>query len=105
AKSRPWAQPSALLLYCLHRLGARSTARFAALASRLGLPATDSRTPRLLATLHPVGRHLRTGLNLAVTHLGKQGLDALAAWTNPRKPTYLSIDDGGAVSVIRTPVP
>jgi FtsP/CotA-like multicopper oxidase with cupredoxin domain len=104
AKSRPWAQSSALLLYCLHRLSGRANAQFASLATRLGLPATNSSSPRLMTTLHPRGRHLRTGLNLAVTHLGKQGLDALAAWTNPRKPTYISIDNGGAVSVIRTPV-
>jgi hypothetical protein len=57
----------------------------------------------VIATLHPLGRHLRTGLNLAVAHLGKQGLDALAAWTNPRSPVYTSIDDHGVVSSIRTP--
>jgi hypothetical protein len=58
-----------------------------------------------MATLHPLGRHLRTGLNLAVTHIGKQGLDALAAWTDPRTPVYMSIDDQGVVSTIRTPAP
>ena len=98
-----WSQSSALLLYCLHRFGGRPSAQFASLASRLGLPATASNSPRLMATLHPFGRHLRTGLNLAVTHLGKQGLDALAAWTDPRNPVYTSIDDQGAVSSIHTP--
>jgi hypothetical protein len=58
-----------------------------------------------MATLYPLGRHLRTGLNLAVTHLGNQGLDALAAWTDPRNPVYTSIDDQGVVSTIRTPTP
>ena len=56
-----------------------------------------------MATLHPFGRHLHTGLNIAVSHLGKQGLDALAAWTDPRNPVYTSIDAAGAVSTIRTP--
>jgi hypothetical protein len=104
ANSRAWSQSSALLLYCLHGLGGRSGAQFASLASRLGLPATNSNSPRLMTTLHPLGRHLRSGLNLAITHLGKQGLDALAAWTDPRKPAYISIDNQGVVSVIRTPV-
>ena len=103
ANSRGWAKSSALLLYCLHHFSTRSSARFASLAHRLGLPATDSRSPRVMTTLHPLGRHLRTGLNLAVTHLGKQGLDALAAWTDPRNPVYTSIDARGAVSTIRTP--
>jgi hypothetical protein len=92
------------LLYCLHGLGGRSKGQFASLASRLGLPATDSSSPRLMTTLHPLGRHLRSGINLAVAHLGSQGLDALAAWTDPGKPAYVSIDSQGAVSVIRTPV-
>jgi suppressor of ftsI len=98
-----WSQSSALLLYCLHRFGGRPSAQFAALAQRLGLPAKDSTSPRLMATLHPLGHHLRTGLNIALTHLGKQGLGALAAWTNPRDPVYTSIDDNGVVSTIRTP--
>jgi hypothetical protein len=100
-----WAQSTALLLYCLHGLGGRSSAQFASLARRLRLPATDSSSPRVTATLYPLGRHLRTGLNLAVTHLGKQGLDALAAWTDPRNPVYTSIDDQGVVSTILTPAP
>jgi hypothetical protein len=103
ANSRGWSQSSALLLYCLHRFGARSSAQFASLARRLGLPATDSRSPRVMTTLHPLGRNLRTGLSIAVTHLGKQGLDAFAAWTDPRNPVYTSIDSQGAVSTIRTP--
>jgi hypothetical protein len=105
AKSRAWSQSSALLLYCLHRFGGRSSSQFASLARRLGLPATDSRSPRVITTLHPLGRHLRTGLNLAVTHLGKQGLDALATWADPSNPVYTSIDARGAVSKIRTPTP
>ena len=57
----------------------------------------------MIATLRPFGAHLRTGLNIAVTHLGKQALDALAAWTDPRNPVYTSIDSNGVVSTIRTP--
>jgi FtsP/CotA-like multicopper oxidase with cupredoxin domain len=102
-KSRAWSQSSSLLLYCLHHFSGRASGQFATLARRLGLPATDSNTPRVMTTLHPLGRHLSTGLNLAVTHLGKAGLDALAAWTDPRNPVYTSIDSQGAVSTIRTP--
>jgi FtsP/CotA-like multicopper oxidase with cupredoxin domain len=82
---------------------ARDIKRHGIKVSPMNLPAKDSRSPRVIATLHPLGRHLRTGLNLAVAHLGKQGLDALAAWTNPRSPVYTSIDDHGVVSSIRTP--
>jgi hypothetical protein len=98
-----WSQSSDLLLYCVHRFGGRPSAQFAALARRLGLPATASSSPRVIATLHPLGQHLRSGLNLAVAHLGKQGLDALAAWTDPRNPVYTSINDQGVVSTVRTP--
>ena len=98
-----WSQSSALLLYCLHRFGGRPSAQFAALARRVGLPATDSNSPRLMATLYPFGRHLRTGLSVALTHLSKQGLGALASWSDPRNPVYTSIDAQGAVSTIRTP--
>ena len=58
-----------------------------------------------MATLYPLGRHLPTGISLAVTHLGKQGLGALAAWTDPRNPVYLSTDDRGVVSTLRPVVP
>ena len=102
-KSRAWVQSSALLLYCLHHFSGRSSSRFASLARGLGLPATASSSPRVMATLHPLGGHLRRGLNLAVTFLGKAGLDALAAWTDPRNPVYTSIDAQGAVSTVRTP--
>jgi hypothetical protein len=105
ASSRAWAQSSALLLYCLHHFSGRANAQFTTLARRLGLPATASSSPRVMTTLHPLGRNLRSGLNLAVTHLGKAGLDALAAWTDPRSPVYTSIDSGGVVSTIRTPAP
>jgi FtsP/CotA-like multicopper oxidase with cupredoxin domain len=103
ANSRTWSRSSGLLLYCLHHFSGRSSSQFASLARRLGLPATASSSPRVMTVLHPLGRHLHTGLNLAVTHLGKQGLDALAAWTDPRNPVYISIDAQGAVSTIRTP--
>jgi FtsP/CotA-like multicopper oxidase with cupredoxin domain len=59
---------------------------------------TDSEGPQLLANLHPLRRRVPGGLRLAVTRLGKQGLDALAAWGNPRTPTYVSINDEGVVS-------
>jgi len=39
-----------------------------------------------------------------VTRLGTNGLDALAAWVDPLKPVFMSIDDGGVVSCIQTPV-
>jgi FtsP/CotA-like multicopper oxidase with cupredoxin domain len=103
SNSRAWSQSSALLLYCVHHFSGQSSSGFKALASRVGLPATASTSPRVLTTLHPLGRHLSTGLNLAVTFLGKAGLDALAAWTDPRNPVYTSIDSQGAVSTVRTP--
>jgi hypothetical protein len=69
------------------------------------LGASSSRpAPELMATLHPMGPRVRKGLRLAVTRLGKQGLDALAAWSSNRRPVYTSIDDAGVVSTIRTPV-
>jgi hypothetical protein len=58
-----------------------------------------------MATLYPLGRNLRTGLSVALTHLGKQGLGAIAAWTDPQKPVYLSTDDHGVVSTLRPSVP
>jgi hypothetical protein len=57
----------------------------------------------VLAMLHPFGQHFRTGVNVALSHLGTQGLGALVAWTDPNKPVYMSINDAGVVSVIRTP--
>ena len=105
ASSRGWSQSSALLLYCVHHFSGRSSAQFASLARRLGLPATASNSPRVIKVLHPLGRNLRTGLSIAVTNLGKQGLDALAAWTDPRNPVYTSIGARGAVSTLRTPTP
>ena len=59
--------------------------------------------PLLMATLYPLGRHVSRGLRLAVTSLGKQGRDALVAWTDPYKPAYISISNRGVVSRIRTP--
>jgi hypothetical protein len=100
-----WGQSSALLLYCLHHFSGRSSAQFASLARSLDLPATDSTSPRVMATLHPLGQHPRTGLNLAIAHLGKQGLAAVVAWTDPRNPVYTTIDSAGVVSTIRTPAP
>jgi hypothetical protein len=100
-----WSQTSDLLLYCVHHFGRTASPQFAALARRLGLPATDSSSVRVIVTLHPLGKHLRAGLNIAVTHLGTAGLDALAAWTDPRNPVYTSIDANGVVSTVRTPAP
>jgi hypothetical protein len=59
---------------------------------------------RSTATLQPLRRRVRGGLRLAVTRLGKQGVNALAAWRNPRKPRYVSINDEGVVSNIPTPI-
>jgi FtsP/CotA-like multicopper oxidase with cupredoxin domain len=100
-----WSQSSDLLLYCLHHFSGQASPQFASLARRLGLPATDLNVPRVIATLHPFGRHLSTGLNIAVTHLGTSALDAVASWTNPNHAVYTSIDSAGAVSTIRTPTP
>jgi FtsP/CotA-like multicopper oxidase with cupredoxin domain len=100
-----WSRTSDLLLYCVHHFGRTASPEFAALARRLGLPATDSTSPRVIATLRPLGQHLRAALNIAVTHLGTAGLDALAAWTDPRNPVYSSIDDNGVVSIIRPIAP
>jgi FtsP/CotA-like multicopper oxidase with cupredoxin domain len=98
---------SAFILYCLHALGAARDGQYASLASRWGLPLASgsaaSPPPRLMATLYPLGRPVRVGLRLAVSFLGKQGLDALVAWTDPHKPAYISISDQGVVSSIRTP--
>jgi len=69
------------------------------LADSPSLPA-----PELMATLHPLGPKVHGGLRLAVTRLGKQGLDALGAWSSTRGPVYQSIDDAGVVSTIQTPV-
>jgi FtsP/CotA-like multicopper oxidase with cupredoxin domain len=65
---------------------------------------TDPRLPLLMATLHPSGRQLPRGLQLAVTRLGKQGVNTLVAWTDPRKPAYVSINVRGVVSRIQTPI-
>ena len=100
-----WSQSSELLLYCLHHFSGQASPQFASLARSLGLPATNLNLPRVSATLYPFGRHLSTGLNIAVTHLGKSALDAVAAWTNPNNAVYTSIDTTGAVSTIRTPTP
>jgi hypothetical protein len=60
--------------------------------------------PKLMATLHPVSFRAVGGVRLAVTRLGKQALDALAAWSSNRRPVYQSINNAGVVSTIRTPV-
>jgi hypothetical protein len=60
--------------------------------------------PKLMATLHPLGPRAHGGLRLAVTRLGKQGLDALAAWSSEHRPVYQSIDDAGVISTIQIPV-
>jgi FtsP/CotA-like multicopper oxidase with cupredoxin domain len=59
-------------------------------------------SPRLMATLRPLQRRVR-GLRLAVTRLGEQGVNALVAWADPRRPAYLSINDEGVVFTLRTP--
>jgi FtsP/CotA-like multicopper oxidase with cupredoxin domain len=105
----PRSTDSAFLLYCLHVLGASGGSQYASLASRWGVPLARASAgfprPRHMATLYPLGRHVRTGLRLAVTFLGKQGVNALAAWTDPHKPAYISIDNHGVVSSVRTPTP
>jgi Domain of unknown function (DUF4214) len=78
-------------------------------ASQDTMPSQDASpsltAPQLMATLHPLGPRTNRGLHLAVSRLGKQGLDALAAWSSNRGPVYQSIDDAGVVSTIQTPVP
>lgn len=100
-----WSQSSDLLLYCLHHFSEQASPQFASLARSLGLPATGLNLPRVIATLHPFGRHLSTGLNIGVTHLGKSALDAVVAWTDPNNAVYTSIDSTGTVSRIHTPTP
>jgi hypothetical protein len=68
------------------------------LAGEHGSPTSSSQDPGLMATLHPLRRRVSGGLRLAVTRLGKQALDALVAWGDPRTPTYVSINDEGVVS-------
>jgi FtsP/CotA-like multicopper oxidase with cupredoxin domain len=63
-----------------------------------GTSAPSPQAPQLMATLHPVRRRIPGGLRLAVTRLGRQALDALVAWGDPRTPTYVSINDEGVVS-------
>jgi hypothetical protein len=63
-----------------------------------GTSAPSPQAPQLMATLHPVRRRVPGGLRLAVTRLGRQALDALVAWGDPRTPTYVSINDEGVVS-------
>jgi Multicopper oxidase/FG-GAP-like repeat len=69
--------------------------------------ATDSvssRSPRLMVTLRPLRRRVPGGLRLAVTRLGKQGVNTLVAWGNPGRRAYVSINDEGVVSHIPTPI-
>ena len=60
--------------------------------------------PVQIASFRPLGRHVSRGLRLQVTRLGSNGLDALAAWADPRKAEYVSIDDAGTISRIQVPV-
>jgi hypothetical protein len=60
--------------------------------------------PRQIASFRPLGRHTSRGLNLQVSRLGRNALDALATWLNPNDPVFVSIDDAGVVSRIQTPV-
>src|SRR5262249_21243621 len=69
--------------------------------SQAGSPSVTA--PQLMATLHPLGPKPNRLLRLAVSRLGKQGLDALAAWSSMQQPVYQSINDAGVVSTIRTP--
>jgi FtsP/CotA-like multicopper oxidase with cupredoxin domain len=64
----------------------------------------SSTAPQLMATLHPLGPRSNRPLRLAVSRLGKQGLDALAAWSSMQQPVYQSINEAGVVSTVRTPV-
>ena len=70
-------------------------------ASAMGGHATS---PRLMATLRPLRGRVRGGLRLAVTRLGKQGVNTLVAWTNPSRRAYVSINGEGVVSQLRPPI-
>jgi FtsP/CotA-like multicopper oxidase with cupredoxin domain len=61
--------------------------------------------PHQIASFRPLGRHTDRPLSLQVSRLGHNGLDALAAWLDPRKAVYVSIDDAGVISRIQTPIP
>lgn len=61
--------------------------------------------PQLLATLHPLGPRVRRPFQIAVTRLGTKGIAALAAWSSSNAPVFQSIDDKGAVSTLKTPLP
>lgn len=58
-----------------------------------------------MASFRPLGRRTGRPLSLQVSRLGHNGLDALAAWLDPKKTVYVSIDDAGVISRIQTPVP
>jgi len=60
--------------------------------------------PKQVASLRPLGRRTSRGLNLQISRLGFNALDALAAWLDPKKPVFVSIDDAGVISHIQTPV-
>jgi suppressor of ftsI len=73
-------------------------------AQSVATDSMSSRSPRLMATLRPLRRPVPGGLRLAVTRLGKQGVNTLVAWGNPGRRAYVSINDEGVVSHIPTPV-
>ena len=62
--------------------------------------------PKLQASLTPFGkRPVPRGLRLDVTRLGKNGLNAIAAWSSAHDPVYQSISYDGTISTISTPTP
>ena len=62
--------------------------------------------PKLQASLTPFGkRPVPRGLKLDVTRVGKNGLNAIAAWSSAHDPVYQSISYDGTISTISTPAP
>lgn len=62
--------------------------------------------PKLQASLTPFGkRPVPRGLKLDVTRLGKNGLNAFAAWSSAHDPVYQSISYDGTITTISTPAP
>jgi FtsP/CotA-like multicopper oxidase with cupredoxin domain len=99
---------SGFTLWCKLARAASPRTQALSLAAHVRLTAasesTTARSPRLMATLHPRGRRVHQGLRLAVTRLGKQGVNTLVAWADPRKPAYVSINVRGVVSRIQAPI-
>ncbi|MBK5233601.1 MAG: multicopper oxidase domain-containing protein [Thermoleophilia bacterium] len=62
--------------------------------------AASSGSPELMARLRLTQKR-RPVRGLAVTFLGKQAVNAIVAWRNPRSPRFVSINDEGVVSDLR----